>query len=76
MVGWISFSFNYNKTKGSHTKHFKTYKILWLNFLLNIRGGGSEVRNMIEILGKAVKFSGVNKGGYWGYLPPPLESWG
>ena len=20
--------------------------------------------------------SGVNKGGYWGYLPPPLESWG
>ena len=20
--------------------------------------------------------SGVNKGGYWGYLPPPLESQG
>ena len=21
-------------------------------------------------------FSGGHKGGYWGYLPPPLESWG
>ena len=20
--------------------------------------------------------SGLNKGGYWGYSPPPLESWG
>ena len=28
------------------------------------------------IAGKHIGISGVNKGGYWGYLPPPLESWG
>ena len=23
-----------------------------------------------------IRNSGGHKGGYWGYLPPPLESWG
>ena len=25
---------------------------------------------------RGAKHSGGHKGGYWGYLPPPLESWG